>query len=631
MRRMAGWLSGGSLLVIALLGSAGAVAASPDSAQADSAGQANLALPALPDAPVVVAPPAEDATKPSADGSKPSADASKTTAEAPKPASQNEAEQPAAASAPDAAAPIQQADAPATLQSTPAPDASAPEPLASQPTPLPDAANPIAAPPALQTAINAFLQNDHRGGRAEAENARRRQAIAAFYAARAYAPLWQANNDWTAGARAAVTRLRQADDDGLDAARFDIPDLRPGDEAARDIEELALSESVVLYGEEASGGSVNPRTVSALIADSHTRLEPTDILNKISASSDPAQTLEDFNPPQPGYRALRAALVKLRDEHHNVSAFRVPPGRTLRAGMRDARVPLIRARFGLGLDAASNDQVYDAKVAAAVADFQRTAGIDPSGVLTPRTLAALSGGGAASMESDLIANMEMWRWTPRDLGANHIEVNIPDFTLALYRGEEVVRRARVVVGKAATPTPLFSNAVRFVVVNPSWEVPQSIIQKEMLPKLAADPNYLQDLGYVVTRKGDHLDVRQPPGDKNALGRIKFLFPNDYAVYLHDTPEKALFSASKRAFSHGCVRVQDPFALGQDVLGLNHGWSEARLKKMIGPEERTIRMPTPLPIHIEYFTAFVDASGRLQRREDVYGYMRKVKTALGLVG
>jgi L,D-transpeptidase YcbB len=225
--------------------------------------------------------------------------------------------------------------------------------------------------------------------------------------------------------------------------------------------------------------------------------------------------------------------------------------------------------------------------------------------------------------------MERWRWMPRDMGETHIEVNIPDYEAVVIDKGEVIERNRVVVGKEATPTPVFSDTMKFLIVNPAWNVPQSIIRKEMLPRLAADPDYLRRMGYEVSSRAGHLVVRQPPGERNALGRIKFVFPNDYSVYMHDTPLRKLFASAKRAFSHGCVRVDDPFRFAETVLG--NGWSEQRIKKLIGGKERYVYLPKPLPVYLEYFTAFVNDSGELQLRDDVYGYSRRVKAALGLQG
>ena len=218
---------------------------------------------------------------------------------------------------------------------------------------------------------------------------------------------------------------------------------------------------------------------------------------------------------------------------------------------------------------------------------------------------------------------------PRDLGADHIEVNIPEFTARVLRDGEVTHQTRVVVGKPDHPTPVFSQVMRFIIVNPYWNVPVSIIKKEMMPKLAADPNYFADHGYEVVERNGQTFVRQPPGDGNALGRIKFMFPNSHSVYLHDTNAKGLFARDERALSHGCVRVEDPFAFAEAVLGGK--WTADRVESMVGGDERTVMLPRPLPIHILYFTAFVDPEAGFQVRGDVYGYMGKVETALGLQG
>ena len=191
-------------------------------------------------------------------------------------------------------------------------------------------------------------------------------------------------------------------------------------------------------------------------------------------------------------------------------------------------------------------------------------------------------------------------------------------------GDALVHEARVIVGKPDTPTPVFSNEMRYILVNPIWRVPDSIIKKEMEPKLAEDPTYLTRRGFEVTQVGDHLVVRQPPGEENALGRILFMFPNEHAVYLHDTPGRALFASARRAFSHGCVRVEQPMRLAELVMGGERsGWTLARLQSLLGKAERTVPLPHTIPIHLEYFTEFVDDSGALQDREDIYGIAGRV--------
>jgi len=197
----------------------------------------------------------------------------------------------------------------------------------------------------------------------------------------------------------------------------------------------------------------------------------------------------------------------------------------------------------------------------------------------------------------------------------------------VVRHGAVAHRARVIVGKEETPTPIFSNAVQFIIVNPVWHVPPSIIEKEW----GGDVSRAAARGWKVSYRHGQVSVAQPPGESNALGRIKFMFPNDFAVYMHDTPSRGLFSAPRRAFSHGCMRVDEPFALAEAVLGPGSGWSAERMRRLIGEQERYINLSQPLPIHIEYFTAYVDEYGELRLRDDLYGYSARVRKALGLGG
>ena len=215
----------------------------------------------------------------------------------------------------------------------------------------------------------------------------------------------------------------------------------------------------------------------------------------------------------------------------------------------------------------------------------------------------------------------------RDLGATHIAVNIPDFSLAFYKDGKLALQERVIVGKPDTPTSVFSNAIKYVLINPAWHVPDSIINKEFLPKLANDPDYLTRHGFQTKQVGDKLIVVQPPGEANALGHILFMFPNDHAIYLHDTPSRALFGLSYRALSHGCVRLDQPFTFGALLLDGDAHYANFALQKAIGTQEQTLMLSSQTPIHIQYFTRFVDDSGLLQRRADLYGLERQVAIML----
>jgi murein L,D-transpeptidase YcbB/YkuD len=501
----------------------------------------------------------------------------------------------------------------------------------------------VAAPPAsppspaaqlnIEPALRAALEASAREPlpRAQLALKQQRDAVLAIYAERNFAPFWLANNDWSAAARGVQKRIENAALDAIDLKAAPLPALRGLDEKAIVDAEIALTQKVVDYGQLASGRRIDPRSIARLITEKPEIADPRKIIAAVANAADADAALAAFNPPQAGYKALRDKLAELRLNRPS-EPVRISAGPTLRVGMKDARVASLRERFGLNGDAGVVDDglLYDARIAAAVAEFQRGKGIIASGMLNPMTVTALSSGGPAKLEGEIIANMERWRWLPRSDPADQIIVNIPDYTVTVKRGGVVVHTARVVVGKPDTPTPVFSNRMQFLEVNPYWNVPQSIIKNEMLPHLAKDPNYLARMGYEVhTNKKGEMSVRQPPGNRNALGFIKFMFPNEHAVYLHDTPSRALFNTARRAFSHGCVRVDMPFKFAEIVLGKDHGWNEERVKKLIGTGNKTIQLPQHIDIHIEYFTAFVDDAGNLQTREDIYGYSRRLKAAMGL--
>ena len=466
------------------------------------------------------------------------------------------------------------------------------------------------------------------------ERRKTRAAIADVYAAHAGASLWIVDGHLTPAARSVLARLDHAAEDGLDLRRFAVPVPRTADPAILAQAELALSEASVAYARQASGSRVDVAHLGGIIDLRPDVASVERVLGSVPGAPDAGEALQAFNPPQAGYAALKEKLAELRQGDGQEFRTRIPGGPILKPGMSDARVPLIRARFGL--DVASVEPgvpplVYDTRVAAAVADFQRAHGLPASGQLTPRTVAALSGGNPVALENAIVANMELWRWLPRDLGPDHVEVNIPDYTAKVVRDGAVMHQTRVVVGQPDKPTPVFSQQMRFIIVNPYWNVPLSIIKNEMMPKLQGDPDYFVNHGYEVVERDGVRTVRQPPGDGNALGRIKFMFPNNHSVYLHDTNARSFFGRDKRALSHGCVRVEEPFSFAEAVMGRDNGWTEARIRKLIGGQERTINLPKPLPIYITYFTAFVDPQTGFQLRDDVYGYAGKVKAALGLQG
>jgi L,D-transpeptidase YcbB len=321
----------------------------------------------------------------------------------------------------------------------------------------------------------------------------------------------------------------------------------------------------VLYARDARGARLDPARLNSLLTPKLTLPAADEILTHLAAARDPGAALAAFQPPHAGYLALKRKLAELRADRSDRTSVEAPQGKA-------------------------------SKVA-------------------PERL-----------EAEIAANMERWRWLPADLGRRHVFVNVPDFQLKVVDNGAVVHQTRVIVGKPETPTPVFSDEMDHVIVNPSWYVPPSIFRNEF----HSDPGYAAARGYEVVRgKDGSISIRQPPGERNALGFIKFMFPNQHAVYLHDTPNRNLFGSERRAFSHGCVRVDQPFRLVDHVFGPGEGWSEDRLRALIGKGEKTIRLREKLPVHLAYFTASVDERGNLQLIDDIYGHSRRVRVALGI--
>jgi murein L,D-transpeptidase YcbB/YkuD len=388
---------------------------------------------------------------------------------------------------------------------------------------------------------------------------------------------------------------------------------------------------VLTYARHVQAGRVHPsRFVSIKLIDVNPPTpEPADILKGLAQAKDARQALDGFSPPHPGYKALRAKLAEARARTSDTGPAPIEAGALLRIGMQDERVPRLRERLGVTDDPAST--AYDAKLAEAVKAFQRRSGLNPDGVVGRATVDALNGPRKDRDLAAIISNMERWRWLPRELGKLHVIVNIPDFTAQIVRDGKTVHQTRIVVGKPSTATPVFSDSIENIVVNPTWHVPESIIYGEYLPALQQDPTVLARMGLVMEHNRDgSISIRQPPGEANALGRLKFNFPNRHQVYMHDTPDKKLFTHDKRSYSHGCMRVQNPHEFAEVLLGYalpEEGLSAERLTRMYGKGEQTLKFRNPVSVHITYQTAFVDGSGKLVVREDLYGHDGKVQMAL----
>ncbi len=456
-------------------------------------------------------------------------------------------------------------------------------------------------------------------------------AVETFYQNRGYAPLWLEKGVENERAKQAIARLRAADTDGLEVNDYKAPDLAASGADALAEADLKLTDTILTYARHVQAGRFSYSIVSKNIELPQQPPEPAEVLAKVADSKDEGKTLDEFSPPQKAYQALKAKLAELRNKASG-GGNAIPEGPDLKLAnkpVEDPRVPQLRDR--LGLKGEPSDLHYDAKLADAVKKYQRANDLKVTGALDAQTVRDLNGPPRDRQIDIIIANMERWRWYPRDLGKTHVMVNLPDFTLRLMHNGSMLWTTKIVIGKTAMPTPLLTETMKYITVNPTWNVPQSIIQNEYLPAYRQDPTVIERSGLKMeTERDGTVRIWQPPGDGNALGRLRFNFPNRFDVYQHDTPEKYLFAETRRAYSHGCMRVQDPVKYASLLLGIerpSEGYTEDRIRRMFGRDEEDIQFPAPIPVHLSYQTATVEDDGQLTIRQDVYGLDSRV---LGLI-
>jgi murein L,D-transpeptidase YcbB/YkuD len=538
-------------------------------------------------------------------------------------------------------------------------------------TPLPDTGNLVYRPEELKPlfvsafeepepfaaaalAIRAALLDKSNPTRVTAEE---RKAIAAFYAAHGFQPLWTTASGLSLRAKDLVQVFTAADAEGFDPGDFALPAASPGDASALAHLELAVSAKALAYARQASGGRLLPNRLTSYHDLVPERADPAKVLETIAWAPYPGDYLKGLQPRHPAYAALKAELAQVR-ARLEIDEAPIPEGRKVREGARDPRIPLVRQRLGLtahltaqafgadglaGHKAASKllPDALDPALANALREYQRRHDLRITGVLDNQTVRALNGRTGKRDETRLILNMERLRWLPEDLGERHIFVNQAAFEMIVEDKGREIWRTNVIVGRPDTQTAVFHDEMETVVFNPAWGVPSSIIADEMLPILRRDPTYLDRLGFAVLNKrgrrvksssvrwasyGERVpfSVMQPPGGDNALGEIKFLFPNKHDIYMHDTPSRRLFSRPVRTFSHGCVRVENPRRLAEIVLG----WSAEEISQAIDSRRsRAVGLKSKLPVYLGYFTAWPDSAGNVVYFNDVYGRDRTMEQAL----
>lgn len=518
----------------------------------------------------------------------------------------------------------------------------------------------VIAPPKTELAriIKAGLSTAYATAEKGTRTYQQTQKLYFFYGARHFEPLWLSKADdgsiaFSPNAEKIIQVFKDSELEGFRPSDYLTADL---DVAAAGTDpmklaalETAFSTAAIRYAQDAFGGRISPLDVNKTWTIAPKRINEAEMLVKLADSSEPDKLLLALSPTQPEFLGLKAALAKFYDGAVMDAAITIPEGKLLKPGMQDERVTLLRQRLDVPEPdipetagaAVSVDINYDEPLVAAVQAFQESLGLNGDGVIGPATIAALNGGSATTKE-DIVANMERWRWEPNDYGDFQVTVNIPEFRLWIMNKDEVHYTTRVVVGTPKNQTAVFNDEIEHIVVNPYWNVPSSIATNEIKPHLIANPGYLASQNMEMLSGGkvinasaidwtqtniNRFHIRQRPGAGNALGRVKFLFPNQHDIYLHDTPSKSLFSRSFRAYSHGCVRVENPMDFADALLKLEPSLSAETLTASFGDTERWFNLTTKIPVHISYFTLRVDADGTIRSYGDVYGMNQRLKELL----
>jgi murein L,D-transpeptidase YcbB/YkuD len=537
-------------------------------------------------------------------------------------------------------------------------------------SPPPAAATPAVEPPPILAAALKRLQDG-----AFAANYAKDDVAAAeqFYSARKD-PLWIAGTGFNDRAKALITEIGKAEHWGLDTRAFPLPDASAtlADADAQGSADAQLTLAALTYARHAKGGRVRPLSISQMLDLTPPVRDPNTVLKDLDAASDAAGYLTGLHPKHEQFQRLRAELVKRLGPVEppapvdEALLVKLPArGPTVKPGSLHTDIALLRKRLKLPASFAGEETLYDEKLSEAVKAFQTEKGLKASGQLNNRTRVALNREGDRDEAADnprdtqrLVVNMERWRWMPDDLGATHVLNNVPEYATRTYKDGKVIFEEKIIVGLPDWPTPSFSAEMKTIVFNPSWGVPDGIKAKELKPRLqraggggffdqlfgggGGGASVIRAYGFTPYRNGRPVDPSsvdwstadlrqysfiQPPGAQNPLGFVKFMFPNTHDVYMHDTTQRHLFAQSRRPYSHGCIRVNDPMRFAEVLLEQDKGWSADRAVAARRSSE-TITLDNHIWVHTMYFTTWVKDDGKVVNFGDVYGLDSRVSQALG---
>jgi murein L,D-transpeptidase YcbB/YkuD len=484
--------------------------------------------------------------------------------------------------------------------------------------------------------------------------------VGRFYKGRDYRPAWSRDGHLIQ-ADTLIRAVEEAYGDGLTPDYYHLNVIRSlVDKAGKGSSDAAhmadldilLTDAFLTLGCHLSGGCVDPVTIETEWFAKRSDIDVSSVLAQALRKNRIRESLMHLRPEQGSYAGLREALARYRQLLSKGGWPRVSRGTPLKRNSISARVAELRKRLAASGDLNAGEVIkgkfFDEELERSVIRYQKRHGLKADGIVGPVTLSALDVP-LRQRVRQIELNMERMRWILGSMEKRSVVVNIADFKLHVIENGKSVLSMKVVVGKSYQSTPIFTAKMTYLVINPSWNIPDSIARKEVLERIRHDPHYLDVQNIKVLKgRGSHTEeidpttidwssvtpdsltyrFRQEPGPLNPLGRIKFMLPNQFDVYLHDTPSRSLFSENVRAFSHGCTRIEKPLELAEYVLQDAPSWTHNKLQDAIEKgTEQTVLIPRPLNVHFLYLTAWVDQSGTLQFRNDIYGRDERLDEAL----
>lgn len=470
------------------------------------------------------------------------------------------------------------------------------------------------------------------------------------YENRVFDLAWENKNDL----KELINSLEESKYEGLNPHDYHITEIKSlyiqFDKLTNDQKvqlDLLATDAFLLYTSHLLSGKVNPKSIDSEWHVARREGDPVQVLNSALENHQIKNEINNVKPRHEVYQSLKAALIKYDSIKANGGWKQIPEGQVLKIGMIDERVPLICNRLYISGDYIitidEKNLVYNEELINAVKHFQKRHGLESDGNIDKETIAALNVPIDDRIDQ-IIVNMERWRWLPQEYSDYYVKVNIANFLVDVVKNGRLIKQHKAIVGKNYRRTPVFSSKISYLVLNPTWTVPPGIIKGDVIPGVKKDINYLKNKNLTVyDHSGNILDpnlidwnnpssrsyiYRQPAGPANALGAVKFMFPNEFSVYLHDTPGRELFDKTERSFSSGCIRVQNPLELAEYLINDSVNWNLKKIKKQVDSQVTiTVPLSHKPDIYLLYWTAWTDDKAVVQFRKDIYSRDEKLKIAL----